>query len=178
MAKYKGTGIVFMRTWLQEKGLETPFLENLSKEEADVYQKTMNVSWVPIGIVDTFFDKSARLLFPELKPEEALREFGIALAKDNINGIYKIMVKILSLEYFMKQAARLWRTYHDSGEAHIERISETEIAFVVENYGSMPISFCESTTGYIQGLGMLSGLKKTEVHNKIIPDGMKWFIQY
>ncbi|MCD4814569.1 hypothetical protein K8S19_12870 [bacterium] len=178
MASYKGTGIVFMRSLLQKKGVEQAFLSSLSEEEKVRYQRTISVSWVAIEIVSAFITKATRVLYPGMSEKQALREFGIELARDNINGIYKIIVKIISLEYFMKQAAKLWQTYHDSGEAHVERIGEKELAFVVEKFAHMPVSIYESTGGYITGMGMMSGLKKVEVVPEMILDGIKWHIRY
>ncbi len=69
---------------------------------------------------------------------------------------------MLTVEYAMKQAGALWRTYHDSGTARAERAGERALRFVVEDC-DMPDDFRRILRGYIAAIIELTGAREPAV---------------
>ncbi|MBN1548812.1 MAG: hypothetical protein JW902_19330 [Syntrophaceae bacterium] len=178
MGTYKGTGIVFLRSLLERYSHEAAFLAGLTPEEKDVYQKTLPISWVPIQQVDALFIKAAAQLKPGASQDAGLRYIGEEMAKDNLKGLYRILIKAFTISVILKQAAKLWGVYHGQGVAKIANQEEKQVDFVVEAYPDLPERFAESVSGYIGATIAMSGAKEVRVNKEPNHSGWTWHVQW
>ncbi|MBX7193652.1 MAG: DUF2378 family protein [Sandaracinaceae bacterium] len=170
---YKGVGVVFVRTQLREAGAsaERAVTTQLTDEELRTYTTTTASSWVPIEHVARMFDLAAPVLHPG-KPLP-LRLLGRELARDNLRGVYRVLLRVMSVEFVISQSARLWGTYHRRGAARLVRVAPREVDFVVSDYPRLPERFRECMCGWIVGTLELVGAQKPLV-TKIDDDPSAW----
>lgn len=163
MAGYKGTGVVFVRSLIRGRGeaLERRFLAALSEEERRLYGTTLEFHWIPIEVITRFFEIAAPLLFPG--HADALRKIGREMAFDHLRGIYRIVLRVVTVEKVIEKSARLWSTYHQAGTAHLLREGPNRLIFSVRDYPDLPELFRESTCGYIAGVFELCGVRGIRV---------------
>lgn len=163
MGNYKGTGVVFMRSLLQRQGnaVERRFLSQLAPQESEIYKQTLEFHWIPIEVITRFFEVAAPLVYPG--DPNGLRRIGREMARDHLQGVYRIVLRVVTIEYIIERAARLWRTYHQTGTTRMERTGERLLHFVVVGYPELPSSFRECTCGYITGVLELAGAKDIHV---------------
>ena len=109
---YKGIGAVFVRTSVRRvgAGAEGKLLVQLNPEERRMYEDVTASQWVPITFATRLFELAAPIVHPG-KPL-ALRLLGRDLARDNLNGVYRIFLRVLSPQFVLAQNARLWSTYN------------------------------------------------------------------
>ncbi len=158
MSDYKGTGVVFVRKAVEAAGEDAVrrFREALSEEERATLDRTVATDWVSIEFVTKLFEASAPILYPG-KPT-ALRLVGQALARDNLQGVYRYLVRVLTIPFVLDQSAKLWHTYHRRGEPELLREGSHACTFVVRRYPRLPERFRECMCGYIlETIGLAGG---------------------
>lgn len=170
---YKGVGVVFVRTALRRVGAsaEARVLEQLSAEERRLYEDVTASQWVPIEFATRLFELAAPIVHPG-KPLP-LRLMGRDLARDNMNGVYRVFLRVLSPQFILEQTARLWRTYHRHGSSHVEQIGPREVDVVACGYAKLPERFRECMCGWIAETLELSGAKQVFV-SKTDDDPERW----
>ena len=179
MGNYKGTGVVFMRSLFERHGraVERQFLSKLTPQEVDIYKQTLEFHWIPIEVITRFFELAAPLLYPG--DPTGLRRIGREMARDHLQGVYRIVLRVVTIEYIIEKAARLWRTYHQSGTTRMERSGPHLLYFVVLGYPELPSSFRECTCGYIAGVLELAGAKDIRViRSNENPNEWRWKLSW
>ena len=148
MAGYKGVGIVFARAQVRAAGREDALLELLSADTRTTFLQATAGGWYPIEQATEIFTKASPLLFPGAA--NPLREFGRALAQDNLGGVYRHIVRLVSVPFLIKQTMVFWRLYHNAGRATCS--SEARSALVeLYDYADCPERFRECLCGWIAG---------------------------
>jgi len=76
----------------------------------------------------------------------------------------------------MSQASRLWRTYHDTGDASAsDGPGRNELTFTVAAFPELPADMRQVLSGYLMGLGELTGARKVAVRlDESDPAAWKW----
>lgn len=83
---YKGTGVVFVRSFMRSRGpeIEARVLARLSPEDAERYLRTLEFDWIPIATITRIFEAAAPLAFPG--NADAMRLLGREMARDHLRG--------------------------------------------------------------------------------------------
>lgn len=180
MAKFKGSGVVFLRTRIQAAGRaeEKALLAKLTPEEADAYTKAMAITWIPLDITAALFRKVAEVLYPG--NPKGIFELGRGQARDNLSGIYKIILKLTTVPFLAGQSAKLWRTYYDFGNARTELNADLKKGvLIVENHPDLPKEIRELTRGYIAGAMELTKSEGIQVQSdESNPEAWKWIVHW
>jgi|JI10StandDraft_1071094.scaffolds.fasta_scaffold124918_2 uncharacterized protein (TIGR02265 family) len=179
MANYKGTGVVFMRERVGRAGpaIERLFLQQLTEEERETYLRTLEFHWVPIEVITRLFEVAAPLLHPG--NPQGLRLLGKAMASDHLNGVYRIVMKVVSIDSIIEKSARLWHTYHRLGKTRVDRVGPKLLHFVVVEYPGLPENFQECMCGYISQVLELAGGTAVRVsHGAIGPGQWCWKLSW
>ena len=156
----KGTEVVSVRNLLRAAGKEDAFVARLGPDEVELYRETLAVAWVPVDFVARLFELAAAELYVgEGRP---LRQLGRAIIKDNLTGIYRVMLRVVSIPFAIQQAASLWHTYNDTGEVKVERTGD-RLLMTVSNYPAFPEAALEECAGYTEGLMLMCGARNIEV---------------
>jgi len=148
MAGYKGVGLVFVRSKLRGSPHGPAVLGALSAEARGTFEAATATGWVPIEHACEVFEKAAPLLFPHTPIP--LRELGRSLAQDNLGGVYRHIIRWLSVPFLLKQTAVLWRVYHNAGHATVT-FSERSAELTLHDYPDLPERFRECMCGWISG---------------------------
>jgi uncharacterized protein (TIGR02265 family) len=170
---YKGIGVVFVRTALREAGAgaEQRVLAELGPDELRAYESATASGWVPIELAARLFELAAPILYPgKVLP---LRLLGRDLARHNLGTVYRALLRVLSVEFVLGQAARLWSTYHRHGSSEVIRLGPNEIDFVVRDYPRLPERFRECMCGWISGTLEMVGARQSFV-SKTDDDPQAW----
>jgi hypothetical protein len=175
MGIFKAIAIDFGRKLLRDAGLEQDFLNRLSPEDRSAYATTFVVSWIDPDFGGRLLEAMAPVLYP--KNAIPLFEFGQRMAIDNLNGLYKFILRFFTIEQAVGSTAKLWSTYHKQGIARTERVNETRALLIVDNYPTLPKTIRDVITGYIAGLVSLTGAKDVHVrHDESNPTSWRWTI--
>ncbi len=176
MGNIKGSSVLFLKKTFQEKGAlsEETFLASLPVDIANIYKSGLAFNWFPIEHVCQLFETSSKIIFP-LEPSP-LRALGKVSAKHDLNGIYKVFVRFATIPYVLGQAARLWKNYHNEGEASVEKDPhQNRVTFILKNYPDFPKTFQESMCGYISEVIELTGARNVNTNlDKTDRNAFKW----
>jgi len=159
MPEIKGTDIVLLRKLNKEKDdqLEQTLFAKLSEQARDVYLHAMPISWTPIDIQAQIYEAVAEVMYPGDK--NRIFKLHLDLAKRTYTGLYKVFLAIPSVQFVIKRAASIWRTYYNAGETSVENISDKALDFIVTGFPELPFAMRESTNAHIVYLAQATGKK-------------------
>lgn len=175
MSKFKGTGIVYVKSLVRSTSNEQQnvFLSMLNSDERKAYETVLAISWMPIDAASKILNAAADVLYPG--DPAGLRTIGYKMAHNDLSGIYKILMPILSVEMAMTQSGKLWKQYHDEGRAWADKINEKTYVFNVADYPNLPDHFREMLAGYVKGVIERTGENNVQVQrNDANPKQWKW----
>lgn len=163
MGDVKGLSLVILRQIMAEKGLEVEqgLLAQLTPPEAQAYQTTLASNWVPIEVFSKILSAAADVCFPT--EFARLRQLGYVIGGRQLRGVYKVFARFASIAQIMGQTAKIWGTFHKSGRATTKKLSDRSMEFTVEDYPDLPMEFRRYLTGWMQGLGEVSGQKNLRI---------------
>ena len=177
MANFKGTGIFYLKGLVRATSAEKEkaLLSMLNPDERKAYETVLAISRISIDAASKILKAAADVLYPG--DPAGLRTIGYKMAHNDLSGIYKILMPVLSVEMAMSQSAKLWSQYHDEGRAWTDKINEKSLIFNVADYPSLPEHFREMLAGYIKGVVERTGEKDVQVQrNDVNPKQWKWTI--
>ncbi|NLZ44725.1 MAG: DUF2378 family protein [Clostridia bacterium] len=179
MNKVKAVNSVTLKKWLEEK--EPHFAEelaaSLSPETRQIYQSLLAVQWLTTDAEKEILQNGARLLFPG--DPEAMERLGHFLAHQTMTGIYRLFLTIPSIHFVLRRVASMWSTFYQSGVASLKEVSPRRICLVVKDFAEMEPYQQKMTTGYIQAITELTGIKKAQVSfNGQDPQAWEWQITW
>jgi hypothetical protein len=175
----KGTDVVSLKKLFREMGRdqEKRFLERLSPEMQELYHSIVHTSWTPISKQTEIYEAAALMLFPG--HPQYLMELGKCMSRRSYSTVYKIFLRIPTMEFVVNRAASLWRFYHDQGDALIIDFKENSATFVVRNYPDLSRKMREIIAGHIAVLLELTGGKN--IYIDVLdtnPEAWKWELSW
>lgn len=174
--KTKGTGIAWLRESIAARGPEADqaMARALAPEEYRAYRTAMPISWVPETAATRIFKAACGVLFADAPAP--LLEVGRGMAKANMTGIYSMLLKLATIPFIMSQASRLWRTYHDTGDASAsDGPGRNQLTFAVAGFPELPADMRQVLSGYLMGLGELTGARNVRAElDESDPAAWRW----
>ena len=179
MPLHKALPMVLMRGWLRAKGdgVERALIAQFNEAEHQTYASLVATAWVPSEFVTKFYLLAAPLLYPnEPRP---LRLVGADVAKENFKGVFRFVLRIVSVETLIEKTGMLWGSFHDEGQARVTREGTHAVRFEVRDYANFPEPIREATAGWIAQAIELTGAKDVRVtRTGFDGDGFAWMIHW
>ena len=178
MAGYKGTPLVHIRQWLRAAPdkAEQRVLDALTPEDRAAYQSVVATAWVPVDVATRIYVAAAPVMHPgEPTP---LRTLGRALATEMLGGVFRFLVRLVSVESLMDRTAVLWRNFHDLGTARTVRLADNRVILEVVDHPLLPDRMQEVISGWIAQAVELTGAKNVLVAREGNASCWKWVISW
>ena len=176
----KATGMDFLRKKMRKSGngAEQALIAELDAEDADLYANALAVSWVDVERAARVYEAAARLLYPG--SVDPLVDLGREMARADLTGIYKILLRVATIPMVVERTARLWSTYHRKGSARIVREGDVKRAdLIIDGYPDLPEAIRINICGYVQGVLDLTGSKNPQVrHVGGSPEAWRWHVTW
>ncbi len=179
MSRIKGTDVASLRTLIREKGPETEqrLLALLTPSLRQLYLETTPVTWNPVEAQAELYELAAVVLFPG-QPAPIMHML-MELARMSYSGIYKVFVRIPTVEFIAQRAASVWGKYYDTGEARIENATKTSLDFVVRKFPELPHALREATTGHLFTMLEMTRVREPKVTSPAhTPDAWVWHVTW
>lgn len=180
MGETKGISLVSVRKEITNQGQDTlhRFIEALPEDLKTVFTGTFANEWIPLEKLSRTVDMAAKTLYPG--DGQGLQRVGRIIALDHLRGVYKIFLRVVSVSFLMEQSAKLWRTYHSSGNARADNTNPgKQLQFIVSDYPDMPAAFRKSMCGYIAASVELTNAKNILVrHDDSSPLVWRWHVTW
>ncbi|MEM1179244.1 MAG: DUF2378 family protein [Acidobacteriota bacterium] len=160
MAKIKGTGIVGVVRLLRERRDHVePVLEADLRPYLD--RQVLVASWYPeadfLGLL------RAMAYFTPKSGGDSWHWLGGHCAEVDLVEVYGSMVQKGNVWGTLERFPRLWRLYHDSGQADVGMLRTHEARVLVRDFAFADEDFCRFMTGYLRRMLKLAGAKGIEV---------------
>ncbi|HVO20665.1 MAG TPA: hypothetical protein VMU15_15505 [Anaeromyxobacter sp.] len=167
-----------MRTLIRQQGLqaEQDFLNRLPVALRGIFLETSPMTWNPVELQAELYEVAASFLYPE---SGSVAEMHKVLARMSYSSVYRVFVRIPTVDFIAKRAASVWRSYYDTGEAATENATGTSLDFVVRHFPGLPRALREATTGHLAALLELTRAKAPVIrpppHN---PEAWVWHVTW
>jgi Protein of unknown function (DUF2378) len=177
-AAIKATPLVLVRQLLRDKSREAEeaVVQHLTAEERHLFESFVATDWLPVPFASKVYDLGSRALYPG--DPAPLRRMGREVSSANIRGVYRFMMRALSESFLLQQTARLWRTYHATGEARTERVSKNQVDLIVSDYPELTTAVREVVMGYLSDLVASAGAKDVRVTVRVDGSTSIWSIYW
>lgn len=173
---YKASGITVVRDFVRKRcpDQEGRLLEGLSPAAQSLYREALPHSWVSVELAAAIMEPAACLLYPDAR--DPLWQLGYETARDHLSGIYRIGLRLTTVDYVVAKAAKLWSVYHKRGKASAKRADGPRVARLeVEDYPSLPLAIRQRATGYVTAGVELTGVRSVwVVHDENEPSRWVW----
>jgi hypothetical protein len=165
MGNAKCTSFISIKNYWGNQGPDTEkkFMETLSPELLDMYRRLAPNQWFSITQTLDLEEAMAKFIFPEEPEATNLCKLGSFMAKLDLNGLTKLLLKVTSVAYAVQQATVIWHSYHDQGEPFVQQHGKNHLRFLVFDYPDLPPRYSMVLAGWIQGLLEICGAKHTKV---------------
>jgi len=178
MAQYKAMPLVVMRRSIRERSpdVEQALRDALGPDERAIYDTLVATAWIPLQLADRLYAVGAPLLYPS--DPSPLQRVGRDLARENLSGVYRFVVRMLSVPTLVEKAATLWRNFHDTGVASIAHASPTSACFEVREHPTLPPHLRETVSGWIAQAVEMTGAQNVRVIAEGDPACWTWSITW
>ena len=174
MGNHKGIGICFVRDRVKAHGPDAveQMAAGLTDEDAKVFKYTLATTWIDIEAATHILRHAALFLYPG--ENDGIRTIGYHMAQEHLTGVYRILLRVITVKFALSQTANYWDAYHRIGHAHIEPgDTENSASLVIADYPGLPDAFREMLIGYIHGIMDLAGASNGTVVRRSLPGG-RW----
>jgi hypothetical protein len=97
-------------------------------------------------------DTACRLFDPDRMPER----FGEWAARNNLNSLFRFLLKFSTPAWAVSRGTRVWRTFHSTGEWETE-ITDRTFHGTLRDFAVVNGNYCRVVAGWIRGAGRLTG---------------------
>jgi hypothetical protein len=157
----KGTDMIALRKIMREKSKEEELGELLTIEQQAAYQAILSTNWAPLEEQMIIYQAAANVLFPD--DENPFEALGYALAQKTFTGLYRVFVRIPTLEFVLKRAAIVWTSFFSKGEATIVNLKKKQVDYVVTGIPELSQSMGYIVSGHCKVLAEITGRENVEV---------------
>lgn len=156
---YKGVGVVFVRerVRLLEPDARAAFHARLSEDERLCLDDTLATHWVPVEHASRLFEVLAEVSHAD--HETPLREVGRQLARHDLSGVYRLLIRVATVRFLLTQHTRLWSVYHRTGEASLVEHEPGHVTIRIAGHPTLPSPFRVAMAGWLIGAMELCGAK-------------------
>lgn len=181
MAGVKGTVLTGHREFIRKMNQEESVLERLVDPELKrIYLSAIPITWIPAENMGEIIRIMADVLYPGDK--QGVIKLGQENAKNHFgrSGMYKFILKIVSLEMILERVSVLWKQFHEKGEAKVIRgRAPHELIFVVAGYPELPEPVRQGVGGEALGLLQMTGANDVVLREDYSnPEEWKWIYQW
>jgi len=161
---HKGAPLVLIRHWLRsDVASYRRFLAGLAPRDRDRFESFTASDWVSIDFASSVYTVAAPLLYPGIAAP--LRRLGREICKDNISGLFRFVLRTLTVPFLIGQTARVWHSFHVAGVPSLERTGDRALHFMVRDYPELSAEIRETIAGFITELIERTGAKDVRIRS-------------
>lgn len=174
--KVKASDLISLRKSLGEHQLQQ-IRERMPPALRAVFDTTVATAWMPEPQICAIYAHVCAIMFPAtLSPHVAL---GHHMALMAYRGVYRVFLSIPSTTYVVKKAASVWASYHSTGTATMEDVSDHGAVLLVSNAAPISHAMIDIISGHTMALVELTGGKQPLVVSNVEdPSALRWSIRW
>ena len=88
---------------------------------------------------------------------------GVWTAIHDMKTVHKVLLKLVTPNWIIEKAMRLWPNFHTSGRWEAKRLGDNGARATLHDLGVVDEAMCATLKGWILGLLQLAGIKKANV---------------
>lgn len=155
----KGSAITSRLRYVREHADEDVLREiknGLSPENRDILEKgVLPHAWVPYSLYVELNVEADRVL--GRGDLELCREMGRYGARVNLPTLYRIFLRMGSVPFMLRKAAKLWNVHYDSGSIDVEVLPGESARLTISDFDEPHRAHCLSVLGWAEGAAAITG---------------------
>ena len=168
--KIKGTAVKSTQEFVKIKFPDryNEWLESLPEESRIIYKDVvLSGNWY--DLVDSILKPTKKIaeLFYDSETNKLAYSIGKESALQALSGIYKIFVKIASVDFVLKKVKSIFTTYYSSGKFELIKNNKKLISFRITGFKEEEKLIFERIAGWIDGIFEVIAYKEKKVNYTI-----------
>lgn len=160
MSQVKGTilgsAVAFLRLKLGEEGYRGLVRTLPAEDESLLLRPVLPGNWYRFGLLIDLMRAAEGKVF--LASGRSLPwEMGRHSAETNLNGTFKLFVRVAETGYLMRRATEFFSAYYDSGTMSVVAVGDRIAIFRITDFDEPSPLFCERLQGWCQRTMELAG---------------------
>jgi len=175
---YKAAAVVSVRQQIRERDLASALYLRLSPAERAVFDDVTATEWMSVADAERIYVAAAPLL--HAGRTQQVRLVGRDIARAHLNGLYRCILRAMTVPLLLEQTARLWGTYNRKGKLAAAVSDVPRCAQVtLEGYPDYPAALRDVLAGYILGSIELTGARDGRVvHDDMDPARWRYTVTW
>lgn len=165
MANVKGTFLVNRFRYIDEKGKAGDKQRILEYVNPDLRRSlesgVLPIKWYPCSDYVELLQAMKKVMGPDDK--EFYVKLGVFSASISLNSIYKMFMKIGSVETSMSKIPRMWNQLVDNGRLEFQVDGGNKAKIQVLEFDSISPEFCEALKGWMIGSFQICGVRQISI---------------
>ncbi|MCP4898777.1 MAG: hypothetical protein GY906_17540 [bacterium] len=179
MATVKCSDVVALRKVIKErdKDFEQEFISGLPPRLSEMYQESLATDWVSVDEQMSLYLAAAGALFPRQK--DRMFQLGQALAQKTYTGVYRIFLRIPTIQFVASRAAQIWGSYYDTGEMTVENREDKSLDLVLRSFPDLPTPMRVMAAGHVVVLLEMTGAGGAKItRDDSDPQAWRWHVTW
>ncbi len=162
MGRVKGLGFLDDLEYVEQRGspaqLDRVKASLSDGDRGELFGRSvLPVSWVDFGASVRFLVSADQVIgHGDLALLEAAGEH---TARKHLNGVYKLLLRVLDPSTIVSRAGSYWRRYHDTGDFRVEMESDRSALGFLEGYPDVPLHHERTAFGWTRAYVLHSGAR-------------------
>ncbi len=174
MGKVKGTAWISLTNFLARAEGPEAYARVLAKlapkDAAQLQEIILPISWLEYGVYVRFL-LAADLEFGH-SDHALFRESSRVLAQENMHGVYRIFLKVVSPAFVLSKVAQLWHRLMDPGEMRLTKETRNSVELTLTEFPDMPLHHEIGQSAFMEEIARMTGLKQVScTHPKCLARG-------
>lgn len=161
---YKAAFVDVIRRELDGCGpdAEAAFYARLSADDQREFRTLLPMAWIDPELAARIVEAAASVVLQG--HPTPVEELGRRQARHDLTFIYRVLLKVATVQSVISRTAQLFGTYHRKGRALVERSKDAkEGVLMVVDYPEMPRTIRRHVAGYVRGILELTGARDVQV---------------
>ncbi len=174
MAAVRGTAWLTLTEFITRQagpGAVEKVIAGLAPADAAVLsKKILPISWVEYGAYTRFLLQADQMFG---QGDYALiRESAVYHARKDMNGIYRMFIRIATPNYVLGKAAQIWRQVMDSGTLTVHQQSPHGVELMLRDFTGVPLHHELDQLPFFEEVARMTGVKNVHcTHPKCLARG-------
>lgn len=151
----KGTSLKTTENFVKTKFPQghNPWLNSLPKEIADYFNDGILIAnWYPLIESVIIPTKKIGELFYNNDYKKAAFDVGYFSAVEALNGIYKIFVKVASIDFVIKRSTAIFSTFYKTGVLELVEATSDKVILRATGFKKEESEIFDRVSGWIKGI--------------------------
>lgn len=144
------------------------WVNSLPEQSRKYYEDIIMIAdWYPLQEAILIPLRKAAEIFYNNDIQKAAFESGYFIAQEDLNTVYRLFIKVMSVDYVVQRASLVFASYYNGGEIEVLESNDKNLKIAIKGFKKEDNDWFFTFIGWIKALFDIIKKGKFEIHHKI-----------